>query len=123
MKLAVHGWAELLDGSPNGAQLISWGHKAIVAYYEGLAVGVLTWSDQEHINQLWINLAYVAPDARRLGCHTAMFEALIDKAREMKRATIGSGAAIGNKPSLASMRKQGRVQRAITTEYHVRSAP
>lgn len=121
--LAVRGWHELIEAAiprnRSGAMLVSWDHKAIVAHDAGGPVGVLTWSDQEHLNHIWINFAYVIPSCRRQGCHTALFQALVGRARELKRRQILSGSTVGNEASRAAQARQGRVETGVTTIFRV----
>ena len=64
-------------------------------------------------------LAYVVPGWRRQGVHTAMWNALVAKAVELKRPVIESGTSIDNAVARAAMRAQARVETSIITRFHV----
>jgi RimJ/RimL family protein N-acetyltransferase len=121
VELAVMGWLELIQkiGDSDGSLKIGWDHRAIVAQNDGLTVGVMTWSDEEHLGRLWINLSFVRPDFRRRKVHTIMFQELVEKAKELGRRRIGAGTFVGNKKSLAAMKKQGRILKYSITEYEI----
>jgi GNAT superfamily N-acetyltransferase len=121
LTLAVRGWHDLvMNGAHDGGVLVGYDHKAILAVDDdGTPVGVLTWSDQEWQNAVWVNLAFVIPERRRQGVHKAMFAALVVKARELKRPVILSGTTLDNQPSRAMMDAEGRDAYAIMTKFPV----
>lgn len=122
VRLAARGWLELLDANliDDSGIPFGWDYKSIVAYSEDdTPIGVLVWADQAWGNQISISLAYVLPDYRRMGVHTAMWLAIVDKARELKRPVISSSASIRNAASRASMASQGRGETGVSTVYHV----
>ena len=121
--LAVRGWYELLCANliDPGAPAVGWDHRAIVAFDGDMPVGVLTWFDQEWTGTVQVALAYVMPEHRRRGVHTALWEALKDKAVELKRAAISSSTHMRNTASRASMSKQGRVEDGVYLRYEVKS--
>ena len=117
LRLAVRCWHELLDAGLIGESGIAvcWDHRSVVAFEDGAPVGVLTWADQEWANQLYVCLAYVLPGHRRKGVHSAMFNSLTEKARELNRPVIASSTSIRNAVSVKSMLAQGRALHG----YHV----
>jgi GNAT superfamily N-acetyltransferase len=120
LPLLVKGWAELLAvGHAGDGVLVCWDHKAIVAFSADLPVGVMSWSDVEWQNQLYVHLAYVEPGFRRRGVHRLMFRALVEKARELKRPVIGGGYVIGNSGSSAVMEAEDRRRHGVTTRFIV----
>jgi GNAT superfamily N-acetyltransferase len=122
LRLAVRCWNELLemDASPGGGVMIGYDHKSIVAFADdGTPVGMLSWINQDWANQLYVMLAYVVPEHRRKGVHTAMWRALVEKAIELKRPVIAGGTSIANVGSRAMMASQGRAEAGIYTKYVV----
>jgi GNAT superfamily N-acetyltransferase len=125
LRLAVRCWQELLDRNliDDGAMAVGWDHKAIVAFGEdGSAIGVMTWVVQEWANGLFVFLAYVVPERRRQGVHTAMWNALVAKAIELKRPVIVSGTSIHNDAARKAMAAQGRVETGTYTRFRVPDA-
>ncbi len=123
LPLAVRGWAELIEvGHHDGGFLLAWDQEAVGAFDDdGAAIGVLTWMDQGWQNAIAIALGYVVPERRRQGVHTAMWNALIVKARERGRPVILSGGLISNVECRAMMRTQGRAEYGFLTQYVVPS--
>lgn len=121
LPLAVRCWHELLrDGLMDlGATAVQYDHKAIGVFEGSEILGVMTWVDQAWANQLSIALAYVIPNRRRQGVHSMMWRAVVEKARELKRPVISSGAAVANDPSRHMMQHQGRVETAVLTRFMV----
>jgi hypothetical protein len=123
LRMAVRGWLELLDNemAAEGEILIGWDHKLVVAFApnETELVGILTWSDQEYLSRIWINLVYIRAKFRRCGCHAALFSAMKVKAFELGRARISGGAACNNKKSRTSIAKQGRKEVFVINEWKV----
>jgi GNAT superfamily N-acetyltransferase len=121
LPLAVFGWAELLHEGlcTLATTAVCWDHKAIVAFVDDEPVGVLTWTDANWANEIWINLAYVSPEYRHQGIHTEMFDALKAKARELKRPTISSATHVSNDAARGAMRAQGREEVGTMLTYHV----
>jgi GNAT superfamily N-acetyltransferase len=122
LRLAVRCWHELLEAGliDDGGIAVGWDHKAIVAFAEGgTPIGVLTWTNQDWANQLHVALAYVIPQHRRQGVHTAMWHALVAKAVELKRPVIASSTSLGNLASRQMMAAQGREETGVVTRYRV----
>ena len=122
LPLAVRCWHEMLELGlmPDGGVHISWDHKAIVAFADdGTPAGMLTWINQEWANQLYVMMAYVVPGHRRKGVHTEMWQALVEKAIELKRPVIARGASVGNAVSRQAMASQGRDEAGVYTLYRV----
>jgi len=121
LALAVEGWMWLVKkGHTDGGFVLNWEQKAILALRENaVPVGVLTWSDQPWNASVFVNLAYVKLAFRRTGVHTAMFDALVERARELGRPTILSGAMKTNNVSRHAMKAQGRVEYAVMTKFDV----
>lgn len=122
LRLAVRCWHELLESGliDDGGIAVGWDHKAIVAFADdGTPIGMLTWINQEWANQLFVFLAYVIPERRRQGVHTAMWDALVAKAIELKRPVIASGTSIDNLGTRKLMAAQGRAETGIYTRFRV----
>jgi GNAT superfamily N-acetyltransferase len=119
--LAVRCWHELLLWKfiDPGATAVQYDHKAFVAFQGETEVGVLTYAEQGWSNSVYIGLAYVVPACRRQGIHTAMWNAMIAKARELKRPAISSSTALGNTAMRNLMKKQGRVETSVNTRFVV----
>jgi GNAT superfamily N-acetyltransferase len=125
IKLAVSGWHALLQAgfADEGGCVVQWDQKALLGWVEGdgrqCPVAVLTYYDRPAMNDMWISLAYVLPEWRRKGVHTALFARLVEKAKEAKRRAICSGAHINNTASRQAMLAQGRVEQFVTTNFVV----
>jgi GNAT superfamily N-acetyltransferase len=133
--LVERAWHALLEAGlgDDGATAAAWddhlgalvvdldhGAQAIVAFAgDETPIGLMTWSDQAWCNQVWINLAYVLPEHRRQGVHTAMLAALVEKARELNRPIIASGLSARNAGARAAMKAQGRVESAIVVHLRI----
>jgi hypothetical protein len=61
----------------------------------------------------------VVPACRRQGIHTAMWNAMIAKARELKRPVISSSTALENTAMRNLMKTQGRVETSVNTRFVV----
>jgi GNAT superfamily N-acetyltransferase len=122
LRLAVRCWHQLLEAGliDDGGIAVGWDHQGIAAFGDyGELLGALTWVDQPWANQLFIFLAYVLPEHRRQGVHTAMFAALVEKARALKRPVIASGTSIDNHVSRQMMAAQGRTESGVYSRYRV----
>jgi RimJ/RimL family protein N-acetyltransferase len=123
LKLAVQCWHELLSSDliDDGASAVSWDQKAIVAFDDlnARAIGVLTYFDQDYTNSVAVALAYVLPGYRGMGVHTAMWQTLVEKAKELKRPCITSSTHVDNATSRDAMRSQGRKELGVLVRYKV----
>jgi ribosomal protein S18 acetylase RimI-like enzyme len=127
LELAVRGWSELLTCGycDRGATVVGYDHKVIVAYNssqesgETPPVGVLTWSELAYANEVFVMLAYVVPACRRRGVHTAMFNALVEKAQALKRPIITGSTSVHNRAAREMMKRQGREETSVNTRFRV----
>jgi GNAT superfamily N-acetyltransferase len=118
--LAMRGMAELLaDGG--GEQFVGLHHSynGITATIGDNVVGVLIWFDQPTSHRIWLQLGYVLPPYRGQGVYDALWDALLDKARGLKRPRIDSAARLDNYVMRAVAKKQGRVEHAVLLKYEV----
>lgn len=119
LRLGAQGFAELAVNNWLTTIPLHYSYSAILARDPSTALGVLIWSDNASANELWVQLAYVLPSYRRLGTHKTMFDALKDKARELKRDFIGSGIHIDNKPMRMAAKNEEREIIGVLTRYKV----
>jgi hypothetical protein len=126
LPLAVRCWHELLTAGhiDDGAVAVAWDHKAIVAFYKAAGrlekpIGVLTWQDIEWSSTINVALAYVVPEARMLGVHTALWDELVVKAQQMGRQVISSSVSTYNLGSKAAIKSQGRQFAGLIVKFAV----
>lgn len=87
----------------------------------GNAVGFLIYRYDEMRSSWFILLAWVPEDQRRQGIHTAMFHALLDRAKARDDIlTIECGTHIDNHAAQAAFERQGRKAHAVMYTYHLR---
>jgi GNAT superfamily N-acetyltransferase len=107
--IAVEGWQELLNrGICDDNTLVGWNHKALVAEEEGEILGILTYEAVDWTRSWSVVLGYVRPAHRRKGIYTALWEALVAKAREEKRTYIDGTTHRDNAEMQATMERLGR---------------
>ena len=98
-----------------------WNDPCLMSHDEaGRPTGFLVYRYNSERSSWFVMLAYVIPEARRQGIHTALFQALIDRAR--KRGDIlmiESGTHIDNLTAQAAFAAQGRKKVAISFEYRL----
>lgn len=95
--LATEGWLEQNAagiGEPSAS--IHWQQKAIVAFNDDTPMGVITWTDQQHLGAVFAEQVFVKPEWRRLGVFKAMWADLAAQARELKRSHIRLGTNPNN---------------------------
>lgn len=120
IQLISNGWAEMLDNGVIGDELIcNWDNKAIVAFHQDRAVGVIAYSPIEYRKSIWITLSYVREEYRRQGIYSQLFAALVTKAAELKAVGIEGGISIKNTEMLAASDKMNRKRMYITTRFEV----
>ena len=98
----------------NDSALVSFGDN-------GHVEGFLIYRYDDVKCSWFILLAYVLPEHRRKGIHTALFSALVERAK--KRGDILSidcGTHIDNRAAQAAFEAQGRVKTAIMYSYSLR---
>jgi GNAT superfamily N-acetyltransferase len=125
LPLAVKGWDFLLRYNlcDPGAMIVQYDHQGIVATRGGQPIGVLTWFDQAWGNQLGVGVAFVLAEHRRQGIHTQMWQALVVKARGLKRPVIISSTGCANAAARAAMAQQGRVITSFNVRFVVPPLP
>ncbi|WP_412032811.1 GNAT family N-acetyltransferase [Nitratireductor aquimarinus] len=88
---------------------------------EGEPNGFVCYRYDARGSSWFILLAYVVPDLRRSGVHTAMFKALADRARARGDITsIDCGTDVHNKAAQAAFKAQGRIPIAIMFKYVIK---
>ena len=87
----------------------------------GNAKGFLVYRYDQQRCTWFILLAYTAPNHRRSGVHTALFQALVERARKRDDIlAIDSGTHALNTAAQAAFEAQGRKQVAVSYEYRLR---
>ncbi len=88
---------------------------------DGEAMGFLIYRYDSFKCSWFIMLAWVAPAHRRKGIHTAMFTALVERAKKRGDIlAIECGTHIDNVAAQAAFEAQGRTKTAIMYAYHLR---
>ncbi len=120
LTLALKAQLELLETGRMEAVLnVFWDQQAIVAFYHGRPVGVITWKHAEWAKQIDIALGYVEPAYRGKGIYQAMWEVLVYKAQTLKVPQIASGTHVENATMRMVAIKQGRTELGIILRYDV----
>lgn len=87
----------------------------------GASVGFLAYRHDDLKCSWFIMLAYVAPQHRRKGIHTALFSALVERATKRGDIlAIESGTHVNNKAAQAAFDAQGRERQAIMYTYKIK---
>lgn len=121
--LAYRANLELIENGWGLDELnLGWDNNCIVATEGGEPVGIMVWIDQKHVRGIWLTLSYVVPRRRRQGIFRAMWEALVEKAREKNVVEIQSSTNVGNAPMRAAAAKVGRVEQQIQMVYRIPAA-
>lgn len=98
---------------------LHWEQNAVVALDGTAPIGVMVWTEEKWNKGLWLLLSYVSPDHRRRGVFTAMWSALVEKAKEKKLGFIRSMTNVHNYPMRAAAEKVGRVEDCVRMVYRV----
>jgi GNAT superfamily N-acetyltransferase len=77
----------------------------------------MTWSKVDYMKQLFIKLGYVLPEHRGRGIYSALWNAAVDKARELKYVQIVGATSPRNGRMQAIFEKQGRVLSCLTYKF------
>jgi GNAT superfamily N-acetyltransferase len=120
--IAVRGWHHMLeDGFASDTIAMAWDHNAFVAFdHYNQAVGVLTYAKIDHLKEWSICIGYVLPERRRTKVYTALWEALVERARTLGVSVITSSTAMHNASMRSAAFKQHRVEQAVVLEYRIR---
>lgn len=103
VELQRQGYAETPQHGP------AWNDAALVMYDTfGAAVGWLAYRYGQESGSWWIIAAYVEPIHRLCGIHSALFTALVERAKGAGILTINSGVHKDNTASQRAMQRQGR---------------
>ena len=98
-----------------------WNDPCLISHDQtGKPTGFLVYRYNSERSSWFVMLAYVIPEARRQGIHTALFQGLVERAR--KRGDIlmiESGTHIDNTRAQAAFEAQGRKKVAISYEYRL----
>ncbi|WP_412549711.1 GNAT family N-acetyltransferase [Sinorhizobium medicae] len=88
---------------------------------DGSPMGFLIYRYDE-VNCSWfVMLAYVVPEHRRTGVHTALFSALVDRAKQRGDIlSIYCGTHVNNTAAQAAFEAQGRAKKAIMYSFHLK---
>ena len=99
----------------------AWNDVALVAFDDANnPIGFIIYRYYDFNASWFIMLAYVKPEHRRKGVHTALFESLVGRARERKDIReIRCGTSVHNHAAQAAFEKQGRKPYAIYYGFEV----
>lgn len=125
-RLAVQGWLDVAErglGEAGDVLNMHWSQKAFVAVarngMEHVPAGVLTYEMLDATNSMFLSQAYVAPEFRGRGVYTAMFDAVVAMAIELKAANIRLGTHVRNSAMRAIAQKHGGVETSIIVTFEV----
>lgn len=100
----------------------AWNDPCMAAIDEhGRAIGFLIYRYDAVKSSWFIMLSWVKPEHRRKGVHSALFNALVERAK--KRGDIlmiDCGTHVNNHAAQAAFAAQGRAQTAIMYSYHLK---
>jgi ribosomal protein S18 acetylase RimI-like enzyme len=121
VRLGLEGHLENLNrgvGDPHSCGL-GWENKALVAFEEGAAVGLIVYSEQEWKKTFFIEMGYVRPAFRRRGFYRALFKHLTARAREKEFRSISGTTHVENREMQETNRALGRQAAWIIYRYDV----
>lgn len=85
-------------------------------------MGYLVYQSDSRRSTWWIALAYTLPGHRRKGVHSALFTALVERAKlRGDILAIESGTHVNNKAAQAAFEKQGRIPISISYAYDIKN--
>ena len=98
---------------------LHWSYNGIGAWVDGELAGIIVWHEEKSNKRLWLQQGYVAPAWRGKGIYSHLWNALVEKARELKQPSIGSGTRFNNDRMRAVAKKQGRRETSVILEFDV----
>lgn len=100
----------------------AWNDPCMAALDEqGKAIGFLIYRYDAMKSSWFIMLAWVPEEHRRKGVHTAMFNALVERAKKRNDILmIECGTHVNNRAAQAAFEHQGRKAYAVMYSYHLR---
>ena len=110
--------AGLTDGDLSGPDDESL---ALVIEHQGDVIAFTIYNEAED-KSFWISHSWVAPDFRKQGLHTALFNKLVQIARKSGIKKIQSCHNAKNKAAAAAFLKQGRTAELVQYTYAVGKA-
>ena len=114
MELFQYGYAEAPHVPPE------WNDTALVATHaNGEVLGWIIYRVDSRRNTWYIMNSYTMPGDRRTGVFSALFTALVERARLRKITSIDSGTHINNVAAQAAFASQGRHKVGIIYAYPV----
>jgi GNAT superfamily N-acetyltransferase len=126
VQLAVRGWLEMEErgyGSGRNVPPFTSDSQALAAIVangqEKMVGGVITFTTDQALSRLWIDMSYVMPEFRGTGVYRSMWEALVRIAVANNFATIESATSMRNAPMRAVAKKMHRVEEAVYLVYKV----
>lgn len=90
--------------------------KMVVAYKHNCFAGFIAYRCYDEDKEVYISMAYVVPEFRRQGVHTAMFKYLVELVQK-DYLVIHSGAALENITSIEAQKKRGSKIISVNTIY------
>lgn len=120
LPIAVEGHNAMLQaGMSDPVTAINWDNEALLAKDDAAAVGVLVFCHHKWDCSLFVNIGYVQPSARRQGAYRAMWERLVEIARERKVSVIIGASHVDNAEIRLVNERLGRKPYAIMYAYPV----
>ena len=109
------GAKQLYEGAAKETRSAGMGNAVLEEYQRflwvnddhGTPIGIVAYTYEPLDDQVWIELAYVAPEHRRQGIYSALRSELRRRAINLGAKTIASGIHKTNVPMLAAASKEG----------------
>lgn len=112
----------MANGQADSVLVTTWDNLAFVAFLDGKAIAVLSYSKAEWANSYLVNTGWVSPEHRRSGIYSQLWDALVKKCQEDKILRIAGATAMHNAPMRALAAKQGRIETSVNLEFIVPAA-
>jgi GNAT superfamily N-acetyltransferase len=123
---AIHAHAALLDEGYADPTVVMVGPdtRAIIAFYDAHhPLGIITYSYFEQRREINVGIGYVSPTHRKQGIYRAMWNVLVETAKELKADRIYGTVKVGNQKMLRVANALNRHQESINIVYEVAPNP
>lgn len=118
VQLALRAEADLhAAGLADDVIITHWDQSALVAYEAGRAVGIITFEHSKWQKRINICQGWVDPEYRRRGIYRELWNALVEKAKELKAIKIMGYTRYNNERMLIVAKQLGRKITVIGMEY------
>ena len=125
VQIATSGLAELIvQGLADPViTILNYDDEALLARVEGVPAGVLTFTHQKWDRSIFVKFGYVLRARRRQGIYRALWDKLVEIARERKVPEILGSTAVSNSAMQGVMARLGRTAFALQYRFKVEPPP